>query len=293
MFPAKGWTGYRGQHQPNSSTQSLIIFWRATQHRSDIETESGFGQEGLRINMAPRQQIRSWTEEVICTICLEFFTNPVTLECGRNFCRSCSIQCWEKKKSCPQCRGEFLEINLRVNRALANLAEESRKLKLDPKEKESQLHCAKHQEELKLFCETDKKLICLICRDSWEHRDHRFLPIKEADENYKGQLKYFLNSLTEKKSAVLETELKQKQKISEVKASSLQTHITSEFAKMHQILTEKERRSLGDLREEKGILEPMEKNLQEIQENLNCIEEKLSNLKKQMEQNDDLTFLKD
>ncbi|XP_060706992.1 zinc-binding protein A33-like [Hemiscyllium ocellatum] len=248
--------------------------------------------------MASRQQGESWTEETICPICLDFFTEPVILDCGHNFCRSCITQSWEKKEinSCPECREEFPERNLRVNRALANLAEKARKLKLDPKEKESKPHCEVHQEELKLFCETDRKLICLICRDSREHKTHNFFPISETVEIYKDQLKTSLDSLTEKKSAVLQTELTQKRKISEVReqASSLQTHITSEFSKMHQILTEKEQRLLRDLREEEErIVEPMEKNLREIQENLNSIEEELSNLQKQMEQKDELMFLKE
>ncbi|XP_078073460.1 zinc-binding protein A33-like isoform X2 [Mustelus asterias] len=248
--------------------------------------------------MASRQQVQSLTEEAICPICLDFFTDPVILDCGHNFCRSCITQCWEKKaiNSCPECREEFPERNLRINRALANLAEKARQIKLNPKEKESKLHCEEHQEELKLFCETDKKLICYTCRDSREHRDHRFLPFDEAVEIYKYQLKSSLDSLTEKKSAVLETEQKQKRKISDVReqSSSLQTHITSEFTKMHQILTEKEQRLLRDLREEEErILEPMEKNLREIQENLNSIEEKLSKLQKQMEQKDERIFLKE
>ncbi|GCC47497.1 hypothetical protein chiPu_0031610, partial [Chiloscyllium punctatum] len=131
-------------------------------------------------------------------------------------------QSWEKKEinSCPACREEFPERNLRVNRALANLAEEARNLKLDPKEKESKPHCEKHQEDLKLFCETDKKLICLICRDSREHKSHNFLPINEAVEISKDKLKSSLDSLTEKKSAVRQTELTQKRKISKVRVSS-------------------------------------------------------------------------
>ncbi|GCB78040.1 hypothetical protein scyTo_0017692 [Scyliorhinus torazame] len=246
--------------------------------------------------MASRQQAESWIEETICPICLEFFTDPVTLDCGHNFCRSCISQCWEKEKfSCPECREEFPERNLRINRPLASLAEKARKLKLNPKKKESKVHCEEHQEELKLFCETDKKLICYTCVTAEQHRGHRFLPIKEAAEIYKNQLKSSLDSLTLKKSAVLETELKQKGKISEVReqSSSLQTHITSEFSKMYQILTEKEQRLLRDLREEEErILETMEKNFREIQENLNSIEEKLSKLQKQMEQKDELIFLK-
>ncbi|XP_072331656.1 zinc-binding protein A33-like [Scyliorhinus torazame] len=245
--------------------------------------------------MASRQQLQSLTQEAICPICRDFFTDPVILDCGHNFCRSCISQCRKKGiDSCPECREHFFEGNLKPNRVLVNLTETARQLKR--KEKEIKLHCEEHQEKLKLFCETDKKLICLVCRDSREHREHSFLPIKEAVEIYKDQLKSSLDSLTVKKSAVLEIVLKQKLKISEVKEQSswLQIHITSEFSKMHQILTEKEQRLLRDLREEEErILEPMEKNLREIQENLNSIEEKLSKLQKQMEQKNELIFLKE
>ncbi|XP_078422650.1 zinc-binding protein A33-like [Cetorhinus maximus] len=247
--------------------------------------------------MASRQQEESLKEDLICSICLDFFTDPVSPDCGHNFCRSCITQCWEKKiNSCPECRQKFRERNLRGSRVLANLAEKARKLKLDPKEEESKLHCEEHEEELKLFCETDKKLICVICRDSQEHREHRFLPIKEAVGMYKDRVKSSFDSLTEKKSAVLEMEQQQKQKISQIReqSSSLQTHITSEFTKMHQILTEKEQRLIRDLRkEEERVLEPMEENLREIQDILNSVEEKLSKLQKQMEQKDDLIFLKE
>ncbi|XP_078422615.1 zinc-binding protein A33-like [Cetorhinus maximus] len=247
--------------------------------------------------MASRQPEESLAEEAICPICLDFFTDPVSLDCGHNFCRSCITQCWGKEiNSCPECRQEFPERNLRGSRVLANLAEKARKLKLNPKEVESKLHCEEHEEELKLFCETDKKLICLICRDSREHKSHNFMPIKEAVGMYKDRVKSSFDSLTEKKSAVLEMEQQQKQKISQIRkqSSSLQTHITSEFTKMHQILTEKEQRLIQDLREEeRKILKTMEENLCEIQGNLNSIQEKLSKLEKQLEQKDGVIFLKE
>ncbi|XP_078073455.1 zinc-binding protein A33-like [Mustelus asterias] len=247
--------------------------------------------------MASRQETESLTEEAICPICLDFFIDPVILDCGHNFCRSCITQCCKRKiNTCPECREKFPKRNLRINRALGNLAEKARKLNLNQREEEIKLHCEKHQEELKLFCETDKKLICYTCRDSQEHREHRFLRIKEAADTYRGQLKSSLDSLTEKKSAVLEMKQKQKRKISEVReqSSNLQTYITFEFTKMHQILTEKEQRLLRDLREEEDrILETMERNLREIQENLNSIEEKLSILQKQMEHKDEAIFLKE
>ncbi|XP_043534231.1 zinc-binding protein A33-like [Chiloscyllium plagiosum] len=248
--------------------------------------------------MDSSQQFPSLDEDLICPICLHFFTEPVTLDCGHNFCRSCITQSWEKKEinSCPECRQEFPERNLRVNRTLASLAEKVRTSSLNPQEKESKRHCEKHQEELKLFCETDKKLICLICRDSREHREHRFIPIKETVDIYKEKVKRSFDSLTKKKTAFTETELKQKRKISKMRklVNSLRSHIKSEFTKIHQFLNEKEQRLLGDLREEEEkVLEAMEKNLQEIQKNLNSIQENLSKLQKQMEQKDEVLFIEE
>ncbi|XP_067865685.1 zinc-binding protein A33-like [Heterodontus francisci] len=250
--------------------------------------------------MASSRQWESWTEEASCSICLDFFTDPVILECGHNFCRSCITRCWRRKGkssfSCPECRLEFADRNLRLNRALGNLAEKARQFKLQPQDLQSKPQCEEHQEELKLFCETDQKLICLICRDAREHKSHDFMPIKEAVEIYKHQLKSSLDSLTEKKTTARKMELNQKQKIAQVRAQScsLQSYIRSEFTKMHQLLTEKEQRLICDLQEqEERILERMEENLQGIEDNLNWMEEKLSKLRKQIEQKDALIFLKE
>ncbi|XP_072890985.1 nuclear factor 7, ovary-like [Hemitrygon akajei] len=183
-----------------------------------------------------------------------------------------------------------------ASRALANLAEKARNLNLNPKGKESKRHCEEHEEELKLFCETDKTLICLICRDAQEHREHRFMPIKEAVKIYTDLLKSSLDSLTKKKSDFQEKEQQQKEKISGVReqSHSVQSHITSQFAELRQIITEKEQSLLRDLREEeKRILDTMEKNLREIQENIRIIQEELTKLKEQMDQKDSVMFLKE
>ncbi|XP_072891237.1 zinc-binding protein A33-like [Hemitrygon akajei] len=133
-------------------------------------------------------------------------------------------------------------------------------------------------------------------RDAQEHREHRFMPIKEAVKTYKDQLKSSLDSLTKKKSDFQEKEQQQKEKISGVleQSHSLQSHITSQFAELRQIITEKEQSLLRDLREEvKRILNPMEKNLREIQKNIRIIQEEISKLKEQMDQKDSVIFLKE
>ncbi|XP_032903320.1 nuclear factor 7, ovary-like [Amblyraja radiata] len=110
------------------------------------------------------------------------------------------------------------------------------------------------------------------------------------------QVKSSIQSLTTNKSAIQEMEEQQKQKISQVReqSQSLKSHVTSQFAELHQILVEKEQRILGEIKEdEEKILSPMEKNLQDIQENLNTIEEELSTLLGRMEQTDIVSFLKE
>uniref|UniRef100_A0A8C0IS26 Zinc finger protein RFP-like n=1 Tax=Chelonoidis abingdonii TaxID=106734 RepID=A0A8C0IS26_CHEAB len=71
--------------------------------------------------------------EATCPVCLEYFTEPVSLECGHNFCRACISQCWEGSDtaaSCPQCRQTVQQRNLRPNRQLANMVEITKQLSL-------------------------------------------------------------------------------------------------------------------------------------------------------------------
>ncbi|XP_067829943.1 zinc-binding protein A33-like [Heptranchias perlo] len=250
------------------------------------------------MEMDSRQLTENWKDELICAVCLELFEDPVTLECGHNYCRSCIVGCWETQESnfCPECLDVFPEIKLMRNRTLSNLVEKARNLRRHRRKKASKLSCDLHQEELKLFCETDKKLICGICRDGREHKYHNFIPVNEAVEIYKDKLKLSLDSAAKRKTSVLKAKFKQKQKISEVKeqSRSLQTHIRYEFAEMHRNLNEKEQRLSRGLREqEERILEDMQENLRGIEDTLGSIERVLSEFRAQMDQQDILAFLKE
>uniref|UniRef100_A0A8C2CSR0 Uncharacterized protein n=1 Tax=Cyprinus carpio TaxID=7962 RepID=A0A8C2CSR0_CYPCA len=57
-------------------------------------------------------------EELQCSICLDVFTDSVTIPCGHNFCRTCLNKSWTNTKTCfcPLCEEQFsrrpdLEIN--------------------------------------------------------------------------------------------------------------------------------------------------------------------------------------
>ncbi|XP_053235182.1 E3 ubiquitin-protein ligase TRIM39-like [Podarcis raffonei] len=70
--------------------------------------------------------IEGLCEEATCSICLEYFIDPVTIACGHNFCQACFDQLWEDPNvdsCCPQCRERIKQKNFRPNRQLANMVE--------------------------------------------------------------------------------------------------------------------------------------------------------------------------
>ncbi|XP_043353418.1 zinc finger protein RFP-like [Dermochelys coriacea] len=141
--------------------------------------------------MAAASPMESLQEAATCPVCLEYFTHPVTLECGHNLCRACITQCWEETTtaaSCPQCRETVQQRNLRPNRQLANVVEIAKWLGFQAaKGAGGGGVCGEHQQALKLFCEEDQTPICVICRESRPHCTHTVVPVQEAAQEYKKQ----------------------------------------------------------------------------------------------------------
>ncbi|XP_062950823.1 E3 ubiquitin-protein ligase TRIM17-like [Cynocephalus volans] len=136
---------------------------------------------------------RKLQEEATCSICLDYFRDPVMTSCGHNFCRDCICLSWEKAKgkkgqrkqkgsfSCPECREMSPQWNMQSNRLLAKVAEMARQhLGL-----QKQDLCQVHQEPLKLFCQEDQSPICVVCRESQKHWLHMVVPAGEAVQEYK------------------------------------------------------------------------------------------------------------
>ncbi|XP_048343181.1 uncharacterized protein LOC125427674 [Sphaerodactylus townsendi] len=134
--------------------------------------------------MAAGSAVKDLCEEATCSICLDFFRDPVILtECGHNFCRACLTHSWgdlqgAAEASCPQCRGRAQGGTLRPNLQLANFVEIAKRLSLqEGKEagvkggEEKGGICEKHREPLRFFCQEDEAPVCLVCGISKEHRD--------------------------------------------------------------------------------------------------------------------------
>ncbi|XP_039373538.1 zinc finger protein RFP-like [Mauremys reevesii] len=199
--------------------------------------------------MAAENPVESLQEEATCPVCLEYFTEPVTLECGHNFCLACISQYWEGSDtdiSCPQCRQTVQQRNLRPNRQMANMVEIAKQLSLQAaKGRGGDRVCGEHQESLKLFCEEDQTPICLICRESRAHRAHMVVPIQEATQEYKERIQAQLKTLRDEREKLLGLKVTGEGK-SQKYLKQTQTErqkIVSEFQQLRQFLKEQERLS--------------------------------------------------
>lgn len=125
----------------------------------------------------------SFSDELLsCPICLDVFADPVILQCGHSGCKACVEQYWrvEGEKVCPVCRETSPTNNPPLNLTLQNLCQ----VFLDHRRRLEEL-CEVHQVKRTLVCCDDEKLLCEICRQSEEHRNHTYRPIQEAAEERK------------------------------------------------------------------------------------------------------------
>lgn len=140
---------------------------------------------------ASKPLTRQRLQDAICSICLEYLTDPVRIDYGHNFCRACILQYCEKGGPelntmfpCLQCWALSQKSNLRPNTQLANILEQIKQLGLEPSKQQEDL-CEKHEEKFKLFCEKDETPLCVVCRQSQAHGGHIVVPIEEVAQKYK------------------------------------------------------------------------------------------------------------
>ncbi|XP_076120237.1 zinc-binding protein A33-like [Alosa pseudoharengus] len=219
-------------------------------------------------------------DDLSCSVCWEIFNDPVLLTCSHSFCKACLKTFWESNGSreCPVCRKRSSKDEPPLNLHLRNLCVDFPK-----KRRQEEPLCSEHRSELKLFCEEDKQLLCLVCRDSKLHKNHNFSPINEAALERKEELKVKLQRLQNK----LDTFKKAKETCDEtaqhitVQTQHTERQIKQEFEKLHQFLRDEEAARIVALREEeeqkrqmmKEKIEKMSREISSLSDSIRAIEE--------------------
>ncbi|XP_075940463.1 zinc-binding protein A33-like isoform X2 [Anarhichas minor] len=124
-----------------------------------------------------------------CPVCYDIFKDPVVLLCGHSFCKHCLQEWWRQSghQKCPVCKQMFVMTQPPRNLSLRDVCEALRQEKTQRANSRSTEICRLHREKLKLFCQDDRQLICVICRDAHKHKKHNIVPIDEAVEACKLQ----------------------------------------------------------------------------------------------------------
>uniref|UniRef100_A0A671KYN8 Si:dkey-46i9.6 n=1 Tax=Sinocyclocheilus anshuiensis TaxID=1608454 RepID=A0A671KYN8_9TELE len=74
-------------------------------------------------------------EQVHCSICLDVFTNPVSIPCGHNFCMACIGSYWKSSAliMCPMCKKTFFkQPDISINTVLREISEQFKEIKTNP-----------------------------------------------------------------------------------------------------------------------------------------------------------------
>ncbi|KAJ1211234.1 hypothetical protein NDU88_006595 [Pleurodeles waltl] len=238
--------------------------------------------------MAEANPVEHLMEETKCPICLDYYTDPVTTQCGHNFCRPCLTSCWAGAAShfpCPECRKKSLKGALSSNRQLAKIVQIAREFSQQAAQRQVRGECARHREKLRLFCKEEGRAICVVCRESKEHRAHEVVPIEEAALEYKGKLKIWLDPLKQEKK-----DIEEHRSTVEKRASALQTQIANEkqrtlagFDRLYQILRNKEQMFLSQLEEmDKKIMVARDANMTKLSDDISLLDKLIVEMQEKM-----------
>ncbi|XP_019967879.2 E3 ubiquitin-protein ligase TRIM35-like [Paralichthys olivaceus] len=190
-------------------------------------------------------------EDLCCPVCHDVFRDPVLLSCSHSFCKDCVKSWWKDKevKDCPLCKRRSSKEEPPVSLVLKNLCETFLQ---ERDQSSSHALCSLHSEKLRLFCLDHQQPVCLVCKDSEKHTDHRFRPIDEAAQQHKKQLQETLEPLKRKLKCFqrVQEEFERTAGHIQVQARCTETRIKEQFKKLHQFLEEEEEARMAALREE-------------------------------------------
>uniref|UniRef100_A0A8C8RN87 Tripartite motif containing 50 n=1 Tax=Pelusios castaneus TaxID=367368 RepID=A0A8C8RN87_9SAUR len=149
--------------------------------------------------MARKMSINELEDQLLCPICLEVFKEPLMLQCGHSYCKSClgSLLCnLDQQVLCPECRQTVDCSTSSPNVTLARVIELINNAgDTDP----NQESCPVHHNPLSLFCEQDHAVICGLCGILGTHRHHKILPVSTVYSRMKEELSALITEVQQYK----------------------------------------------------------------------------------------------
>uniref|UniRef100_A0A8C7Q1R9 Uncharacterized protein n=1 Tax=Oncorhynchus mykiss TaxID=8022 RepID=A0A8C7Q1R9_ONCMY len=185
-------------------------------------------------------------EQFQCSICLDVFTDPVSIPCGHNFCKACIKGYWDSTGlfQCPLCKQIFhIRPEPDVNRTLRGVAELFKGLIVRDREDFA-------TEPGEVFCsETDHKAHNSIPLE--EECDQRKAQLGKTEAQVKQMIQERLQKVKEiKHSAEFICVIEQKQEASEKCAEGIIKELEQEITELKRISSE-----LGQLTHTKDHLQ--------------------------------------
>ncbi|XP_078112480.1 nuclear factor 7, ovary-like [Sander vitreus] len=142
-------------------------------------------------------------DQFLCSICLDVFTDPVTIPCGHNFCKTCITEYWDidLPYQCPNCKKGFstkpeLQVNTFISEMAAQFRQSAQQEASSSSSSEQQVSKPKEVPR-DVYLGTKRRtwmffLLCLMCVVmSWmvsDQKKHDVGPLKEEYEAKKAEL---------------------------------------------------------------------------------------------------------
>nr|XP_012420533.1 PREDICTED: probable E3 ubiquitin-protein ligase TRIML1 [Odobenus rosmarus divergens] len=220
-------------------------------------------------------------EELTCFICLDYFTSPVTTECGHSFCLVCLLRSWEEHNtplSCPECWRTLESPHFQPNERLGRLAGIGKQLRSQVLQSEGEQDS--HGRMLagtEVFSEGQQGVNIFSTQCHGVNRSH---PSSEAEERHKEKLQEILNLLHKKRkeTQVILTHEKERVILCKEETKACKQVVVSEYGKMHQFLKEEEQQQLQLLEKEER------ENMKKLRDNEIKLTQQIRSLSKMIEQ---------
>ncbi|XP_060094757.1 E3 ubiquitin-protein ligase TRIM39-like [Heteronotia binoei] len=204
--------------------------------------------------MATTNTAKQFQNELSCSLCYQYFMDPVSIHCGHSFCQFCIIHFWKEQEttdfSCPQCGEKSVTRELRPNKVLEVIIAIAKQMKFEAVESIGrEKMCEVHQKLLTLFCKDERKLLCPGCTGSKECATHTLVSAEDAAEYYKQKLQIHLQVLMEERKKALDFQTKEENRNKEFlkKVEGEKQKILSKFEELQRFLKEQKEAILDQL----------------------------------------------